>query len=69
MLQVAQLDEAGDEVASALRRTPPFTKILALALAPDESLRRVTEEDLCGQVMSVACKPAYLVIPDSEMGD
>jgi len=46
-----------------------FTKILALALAPEESLRRVAEEDLCAQVTSVTCKPAYLVIPESEMGD
>jgi hypothetical protein len=46
-----------------------FSKVLALALAPEESLRRVAEEDLCGQVKSVACKPAYLVIPESEMSD
>ena len=46
-----------------------FTKILALALAPEESLRRTAEADLCNQVTSVTCKPAYLVIPDSEMGD
>jgi len=46
-----------------------FTKVLALALAPEEALRRVAEEDLCNQVKSVPCKPAYLVIPPSEMGD
>lgn len=46
-----------------------FTKVLALALAPEESLRRVAEEDLCAQVESVPCKPAYLAIPASEMGD
>jgi hypothetical protein len=46
-----------------------FSKILALALAPEEPLRRVAEEDLCDQVTSVACKPAYLAIPASLMGD
>ena len=46
-----------------------FTKILALALAPDASLRRVAEKNLCKQVRSVACEPAYLVIPESERGD
>jgi hypothetical protein len=46
-----------------------FTKVLALALAPEESLRRIAEEDLCRQVESVPCKPAYLAISPSEMGD
>jgi hypothetical protein len=46
-----------------------FTKVLALALVPEEALRRVAEEDLCRQVTSVPCKPAYLAIPESEMGD
>jgi hypothetical protein len=46
-----------------------FTKILALALAPDASLRRVAEKNLCKQVTSVACEPAYVVVPESERGD
>jgi hypothetical protein len=46
-----------------------FSKVLALALAPEQSLRRVAEEDLCAQITSVPCKPAYLVIPESAMGD
>lgn len=46
-----------------------FRKIVALALAPEESLRRVAEENLCRQIESVPCKPAYLAIPASEMGD
>jgi hypothetical protein len=46
-----------------------FTKIVALALAPDESLRRIAEEDLCDEVKAVPCKPAYLAIPESLMGD
>ena len=44
-----------------------FKKILALALAPETSLRHVAEEELCLQVAPVECKPAYFVVPEAMM--
>ena len=46
-----------------------FTKIVALALTQKASLRRAAETDLCSQVTSVSCTPAYQVIPESAMGN
>lgn len=42
-----------------------FTKVLALCISKEESLRRAAEGELCKQITSVECKPAYLAIPDS----
>ena len=46
-----------------------FTKVLALALTPDASLRRVAERAVCKQVTSVPCEPAHRVVAESEMDD
>jgi hypothetical protein len=46
-----------------------FTKVLALAIAPEASQRRKAEQALCKEVTSVPCEPAHRVIPESEMGD
>jgi hypothetical protein len=42
-----------------------FTKVLALCISKEESLRRAAEGELCTQMPSVECKPSYLVIPDA----
>jgi len=46
-----------------------FTKVLALAFAPEQSMRHVAEEELCRRIAPVACKPAYFVVPEKLMGD
>ena len=42
-----------------------FSKVLALCIAKEQSLRRAAEGELCKQISSVECKPAYLAVPDS----
>lgn len=42
-----------------------FSKVLALCITKEQSLRRAAEGELCKQISSVECKPAYLAIPDS----
>ena len=42
-----------------------FSKVLALCITKDQSLRRAAEGELCKQISSVECKPAYFAIPDS----
>jgi len=46
-----------------------FSKVLTLVMGGDQSLVRAGEEDLCRQVRKVACKPAYLAMPDSMRSD
>ena len=46
-----------------------FSKVLALAIAPDTSLLRRAERAICAEVTSVTCVPAFAVIPESEMAD
>jgi hypothetical protein len=46
-----------------------FTKVLALVIASDQSLRRVGEQELCHQVRRASCTPAYLAVPDSALRD
>lgn len=54
----------------SLSSTPiVFSKVLALVISNDAGLRRVTEGQLCAQVKRAPCKPAYLAIPDSMLGD
>lgn len=42
-----------------------FSKVLALCITKEQSVRRAAEGELCKQISSVECKPAYLAIPDS----
>ena len=42
-----------------------FTKVLALCITKDQSLRDAAEGELCQHMPLVECKPAYLAIPDS----
>jgi len=42
-----------------------FSKVLALSITKDPSLRDAAEGELCAHMPSVNCKPAYLAIPDS----
>jgi len=42
-----------------------FSKVLALCITKDQSLRHAAEGELCRQISSVECKPAHFVIPDS----
>ena len=42
-----------------------FTKVLALCITKDQSLRDAAEGELCRHMPLVECKPAYFAIPDS----
>ena len=42
-----------------------FSKVLALCITRDPSLRRAAEGELCKQISSVECKPAYFAVSDS----
>jgi hypothetical protein len=44
-----------------------FSKVLALCITKDPSLRRAAEGELCRQISSVPCKPASFAIPDAMM--
>ena len=46
-----------------------FDKIVAFVVAKDEALRRNGEQELCAQVKTTPCAPAFSVIPDNEVGD
>ena len=46
-----------------------FTKVLSLCIAKGQDVRRETEDLLCAQMPRVACKPAYLAIPESMITD
>jgi hypothetical protein len=46
-----------------------FQKIIVFVVAKDEASRRTGEHELCQQVTSTPCVPAFAVIPDAELGD
>lgn len=46
-----------------------FTKVLALAITKDRSLRDAAEGELCTHMPLVQCKEAYFAIPDSMISD
>lgn len=46
-----------------------FTKVVALALAPQESMRRNAENALCREIRSVPCTAAYRAVPEGQMQD
>ena len=46
-----------------------FTKVLALAITSDKAQRRVTETEICRQVQTATCVPAYTIIPETETLD
>lgn len=42
-----------------------FSKVIALCITKDQEVRRSAEGQLCAEISSVECKPAYLSLPDS----
>ena len=46
-----------------------FKKVVAFVVAKDEVIRRNGEHELCEQIKSVPCAPAYAVVADSDRGD
>ena len=46
-----------------------FTKVLALCITRDPSLREAAEAELCRRMPRVTCKPAHFAIPDSMISD
>jgi len=50
-------------------RTIRFTKVVAFVIAKDEAVRRNGEHELCQQIKSVPCAPAYAVVADANRGN
>jgi hypothetical protein len=46
-----------------------FKTIVALAIVADEAVRRNAEHEVCEQITSIPCAPAFAVVNDADRGD
>ncbi len=46
-----------------------FQRMVAFVVAKDEALRRSGEQEICNQVRTTPCAPAFSVVPDDEIAD
>jgi len=46
-----------------------FKNVLAIVATKDASLRRTAEDEICRNIVKVACTRGYTILPESEAGD
>ena len=72
-LTVAATAHAGTKIlnswADAQYGKLKFQKVLAIVATKDASLRRTAEDEICKNVVKVACTRGYTVVSEQEAGD